>query len=314
MDIATIRTNAAAGDAHAQTILARRHIIGREVPYDPDEATRLLALATAQEFPLAMLISATFAVLGVGRRQSFDDAISLLARAAATGSERAIGQLEALGGVEGFDPDSWLAPAKSVQHASAPRIFTTEELIPASACAWLTSQALLRLEPTLVKDATVGGAVTSSIRSNSGCGFSKIEGDLVLQMTRLRLAAWTGIEPEFQEPPNILHYARGQEYRPHYDFVRVDEVYGLQGELTSWGQRRVTALVYLNEDYSGGETDFPRLGWRYKGRTGDAIMFWNLSEEGEREELSLHAGAPVTDGAKMILSQWIREKVVPVGH
>lgn len=314
MDITTIRTNAAAGDPHAQALLARKHVIGREVPYDPDEATRLLSLATAQEFPLALLISASFAALGVGRKQSFDDAIGFLARAAATGSERAIGQLKALGGVEGFDPDAWLAPAPMVQHASSPRIFTTADLIPASACAWLASQAVLRLEPTLVKDAMLRAAVASSQRSNTGCGFSKIEGDLVLQMTRLRLAAWTGIEPAFQEPPNILHYERGQEYRPHYDFVRVDEERGLQRELASWGQRRVTALVYLNEDYSGGETDFPRLGWRYKGKTGDALMFWNLSEAGEREELSLHAGLPVTGGAKIILSQWIREKVVPVGH
>lgn len=156
--------------------------------------------------------------------------------------------------------------------------------------------------------------MASSDRSNTGCDFSKIEGDLVLQMTRLRLAVWTGIKPEFQEPPNILHYERGQHYGPHYDFVRVDEVSGLQGELTSWGQRRATALVYLNDDYEGGETNFPRLGWSYKGKTGDALLFWNLSEAGEREELSLHAGSPVTRGTKIILSQWIREKVVPVGH
>ncbi|MEZ5955598.1 MAG: 2OG-Fe(II) oxygenase [Hyphomonadaceae bacterium] len=314
MDIATIRSNAAGGDAHAQTLLARRHVIGREVPYDPDEAVRLLALAAAQEFPLALLISATFSVLGIGRRQSFDDAIGFLARAAATGSERAIGQLDALGGVKGFDPDAWLAPATSVQHASAPRIFSTEKFIPRQACAWLVSQAVLRLEPTRVKDARLGAGVVSAVRSNTGCGFSKIEGDLVLQMTRLRLAAWTGIDPEFQEPPNILHYERGQQYRPHYDFVRVDEELGLQGELTSWGQRRVTALVYLNEDYVGGETEFPRLGWSYKGKTGDALMFWNLSKAGEREGLSLHAGAPVTHGTKVILSQWIREKVVPAAH
>lgn len=314
MDIATIRKNAAAGDPQAQTMLARRHVIGREAPYDPEEACRLLAMAAAQNFPLALLISATFAALGIGRRQSFDDAIGFLARAAATGSERAIGQLEALGGVKGFDPDAWLEPPKSLQHASAPRIFSTEQLIPPPACSWLASQAILRLRPTLVKDAVLRAAVASSDRSNTGCGFSKIEGDLVLQMTRLRLAVWTGIKPEFQEPPNILHYERGQHYGPHYDFVRVDEVSGLQGELTSWGQRRATALVYLNDDYEGGETNFPRLGWSYKGKTGDALLFWNLSEAGEREELSLHAGSPVTRGTKIILSQWIREKVVPVGH
>jgi prolyl 4-hydroxylase len=314
MDIATLRAAAAAGDPSAQVLLARRHIIGREVPYDLDESVRLLNMAAAQDFPLALLLSATLAALGLGRTQNFEHAIQFVARAADTGSERAVGQLNALGGVGGFDPDSWLAPAISVQQAAAPRIYTSEKLVPEAACAWLASQALLRLQPAPVKDPTVGGSGMSSARTNRGCGFSKIEADLVLQMTRLRLAVWTGIAPEFYEPPNILHYQSGQEYRPHYDFVRADEEYGLQGELASFGQRRVTALVYLNEEYEGGETVFPRLDWRYKGKTGDAMMFWNLSESGEREQLSIHAGAPVSSGEKIVLSQWIRQKVVPVNH
>ncbi|MCA8885325.1 MAG: 2OG-Fe(II) oxygenase [Hyphomonadaceae bacterium] len=314
MDVALLRSSAANGDPHAQTLLARRHIIGREVAYDPDEAVRLLNLAASQEFPLALLLSATFAAQGIGRPQDFQDAIQFVSRAAATGSARAIGQLNALGGVGGFNPDDWLSSANSAQHSAAPRIFTTEKLIPKAACAWLAGEALLRLQRAPVKDAALGGSSISAARSNSGCGFSKIEADLVLQMTRLRIAAWTGIPTDFQEPPNILHYDRGQEYRPHYDFVRADEEDGLAGELRAFGQRQVTALVYLNDDYEGGETVFPRLSWGYKGGTGDALMFWNLAESGDREGLSIHAGAPVLNGQKIILSQWIRQKVVPVSH
>jgi prolyl 4-hydroxylase len=314
MDIATLRSRAADGDPHAQVLLGRRHIIGREIPYDLDQAVRLIKQAADQDFPLALLLNATLAAQGLGRTQDFDDAIGFVARAAATGDKRASGQLKALGGVDGFDPETWLAPQSSVQHATAPRIYSSEKLIPEAACAWLASQAALRLQPAPVKDPMLGGGALSPVRTNTGCGFSKIEADLVLQMTRLRLALWTGISSEHQESPNILHYERGQEYRPHYDFVRVDEEYGLRGELNAWGQRSVTALVYLNEGYEGGETYFPRLDWRYKGRTGDAMMFWNLSETGEREMLAIHAGMPVTEGEKWIFSQWIRQKEVPVTH
>jgi prolyl 4-hydroxylase len=71
-------------------------------------------------------------------------------------------------------------------------------------------------------------------------------------------------------------------------------------------------LIYLNDDYVGGETVFPRLGWAFKGQTGDALVFWNMSAAGEREMNSIHAGAPVTRGEKWLFSQWVRERPHPL--
>jgi hypothetical protein len=71
-------------------------------------------------------------------------------------------------------------------------------------------------------------------------------------------------------------------------------------------------LVYLNDDYEGGETEFPRLGLRYKGKTGDALVFWNVSQTGELERDSVHAGLPVTSGQKWLLSKWVRQKAYPL--
>jgi len=311
VDLAALRQSAAAGDARAQVLLARRLIIGREIHTDLGEAIRLIQLACAQNYPLALLLHASLAALGLGRSQNFDDAIGYVAQAAAAGDARAQGQLDALGGVAGFDPSAWLAPPRSVQHAATPRIFSSEGFLPARACAWLAAQASLRLQPAPVKDPALGSMV-SSIRTNTGCGFSKIEADLVLQMTRLRIAVLTGLSQAHQEAPNVLHYEIGQQYRPHYDFVRVDEEVAMRAELEAWGQRAVTVLVYLNEDYDGGETEFPLLNWRFKGRTGAALMFWNLSASGERERGSLHAGLPVTSGRKWLLSQWVRQKPAPI--
>ena len=63
------------------------------------------------------------------------------------------------------------------------------------------------------------------------------------------------------EPLQILRYQPGQEYRPHFDWLDV-------------GNRRVmTALIYLNDDYEGGETAFTKTGLKVKGRTGDVIIF-----------------------------------------
>ncbi len=34
-------------------------------------------------------------------------------------------------------------------------------------------------------------------------------------------------------------------------------------------------MVYLNDDYDGGETAFPKLGFEHKGRRGGGIYFVN---------------------------------------
>ena len=74
------------------------------------------------------------------------------------------------------------------------------------------------------------------------------------------------------------------------------------------GQRIVTFLIYLNEGFVGGETDFPRLGLRHKGAKGDALYFGNLDPAGAPDPRTLHAGLPPTRGEKWLFSQWVRNR------
>ena len=307
-----LRLQAEGGDPRAQFQLARMMLIGREAPYAPDDAMRLVNAACAKKYDQALLFHAALAALGLGRPQNFADAISLVAQAAKTGSGRAKGQLAALGGVNGFNIESWRAIPPQQQHQTAPRVFTIDNFLPRPVCLWLISQTRNRLESAKVKDPARGGSAVNAHRSNTGAGFSSIESDLVLQLTRMRIAAAIGMPLMHLEPSNVLHYDPGQEYRPHFDFVAAEDEHNFQRELAVMGQRVCTFLVYLNDGYDGGETDFPRLDWRYKGKTGDALIFWNVSAKGERERDSIHAGLPVTKGEKWLFSQWIREKPVPL--
>jgi prolyl 4-hydroxylase len=86
-------------------------------------------------------------------------------------------------------------------------------------------------------------------------------------------------------------------------------VAAFQNQLAIMGQRVATCLTYLNDDYDGGETDFPRIGWRFRGKTGDALLFANVTSGKQPDPLTLHAGLPVTRGRKYLLSQWIRDRV-----
>lgn len=312
-DVSSLIARADRGDARAQYVIGRALLIGRDLPRDPHRGMLMIKAACTQQYSQALLLHSTLAARGLGRPQSWDDAVDLLAQAAATGDERARGQLAALGGVGAFDPRSWFAPSPVVQHCAAPRIYTIENFLPRPACEWLIAQSRNRLLDARVKSPTQGvPVVDSAIRSNSGAGFSALEGDLVVQLTCLRIASAIGVPIDWQEPTNVLHYAIGQEYRPHYDFVAADAEAAFAGELAQLGQRVCTMLVYLNDAYEGGETEFTRLGWKYKGKAGDALLFWNLSISGERERNSLHAGLPVTKGEKWLLSKWVRGKPVPL--
>lgn len=145
-----------------------------------------------------------------------------------------------------------------------------------------------KLEAVRIRDLR-GGVRQDEYRSTSGMGFGFLDTSLVLQLVEIRIAATIGVPLNHQEPTNILHDAPGKEYRPHYDFVDPNAAAHLD-ELSKAGQRTVTFLIYLNDDFEGGETEFSRLDFRFRGAPGDALVFWNTAPDGTPEKNSLHAG------------------------
>ena len=63
-----------------------------------------------------------------------------------------------------------------------------------------------------------------------------------------------------------------------------------------------------NDDFDGGDLDFPLVGERVKGREGDAVYFAHVDGQGRPERLSLHAGMPIKRGEKYVFSQWIHDR------
>lgn len=107
-----------------------------------------------------------------------------------------------------------------------------------------------------------------------------------------------------EENLQVVQYAPGGYFRPHYDELkRLGEYYG----------RYATLLVYLNDDYQGGETCFPRLNRCIRPEKGKAILFKNTNRAtGRILWHSYHEGRPVLGGAegddgtrKYILNLWI---------
>jgi predicted 2-oxoglutarate/Fe(II)-dependent dioxygenase YbiX len=112
---------------------------------------------------------------------------------------------------------------------------------------------------------------------------------------------------ENQEDLQIVSYKPGGFFTPHYDACdgKKDYCQRMDG---SAGPRLFTYLIYLNDDFEGGETVFPKLNKSVKPKKGKCVIFQStVSPPDSRIILeALHGGNPVTSGNKWICNKWIR--------
>jgi hypothetical protein len=268
-----------------------------------DDIRRRAAAGDAE----ALAFTAVLAGMGVSEPQSWSAALERLGRAAALGSASAQGQLAVFADASAADLAGWTAPAERERLLRAPRVTAARGFLSADACAWLIGRAERRIAPAMVFDPEAGGPRRESGRSNSAFEFAFFDLDLVIVAVRAKIAATVGVPPQALEPPQVLHYAPGQTFERHYDFLDL-EVPGYAADVARRGQRIATFLVYLNAGYAGGETDFPMVGLSFKGEPGDALMFANVGPDGRPDRQTLHAGLPPSSGEKWLLSQWIRDR------
>ncbi|MEA3047090.1 MAG: prolyl 4-hydroxylase, partial [Sphingomonadales bacterium] len=182
-----------------------------------------------------------------------------------------------------------------------------EGFATAAECDWLMARARGRLGPAMVIDQRTGLEASHPDRTNKAIELDVAAMDVVIQVLRARIGTATNLPVPVFEPAQIMHYSVGEEFRPHYDFL-TGEVEGWAAQLQRYGQRIATFLLYLNEDFEGGETVFPRIGISHRGSRGDALFFANVDPAGAPDRQTLHAGRPPTRGEKWILSQWIRDR------
>tara|TARA_B110000091_G_C13694110_1_gene423401 strand:- start:176 stop:670 length:495 start_codon:yes stop_codon:yes gene_type:complete len=122
-----------------------------------------------------------------------------------------------------------------------------------------------------------------------------------------RVCDITNIPFENAEKVQVVKYDPNGYYKPHYDASCDDRKECVEFEKNG-GQRVLTMIIYLNDDYEGGHTHFPRLDAKYKLASCDALLFYSLEQNGNKcHPLSLHAGTPVISGNKYIANIWLRE-------
>lgn len=111
------------------------------------------------------------------------------------------------------------------------------------------------------------------------------------------------------ESLQIVKYKPGAYYREHHDSC-CDNNDSCKKFSENSGQRIRTILVYLNDEFEGGETHFPNLDKKLKAPRNGAIVFYPMSTDTPHacHPKALHAGLPVTSGEKYVCNIWIRER------
>jgi prolyl 4-hydroxylase len=74
------------------------------------------------------------------------------------------------------------------------------------------------------------------------------------------------------------------------------------------GQRLFSGLVYLTDEFSGGETEFPALNFSYTPRKGTMLFWRNVDAAITPIPAMRHAGRPVSEGRKLALNLWVLQR------
>ena len=115
------------------------------------------------------------------------------------------------------------------------------------------------------------------------------------------------------EPILATIYPVNSEYKEHHDSFYIEENSFYTKEMyecnmSHGGQRTKTALLYLNHDFEGGQTEFPKHNLSINPKAGKLVLWDNVDHDNQVNKDMVHAAKVVTKGTKYVLVVYIREK------
>jgi predicted 2-oxoglutarate/Fe(II)-dependent dioxygenase YbiX len=183
-----------------------------------------------------------------------------------------------------------------ISRAPAPNgLIIVEEFAPAALCRRIVEAAAARVaEPAMVLQSDGADARLVETRRTEHLRAASIDPAL-REMAATAFLSY--VRPHFRtaldwyEDPVVLRYREGGEYLPHAD------AYNWDAPTKAWRRvcdRDYSMIIYLNDDFEGGELEFKYLGHVVRPKAGLLIAFpsdWRYA----------HAARPVAAGEKFAL-------------
>lgn len=168
------------------------------------------------------------------------------------------------------------------------------------------AQYILKMaEYNYADSVVVGSENPEGIRKSQTYWLDKY--DAVAQKIIQKVCDIEGYSIEQSEDIQVVKYEVNGYYNEHHDSCCDDD--DACREFIKDGNRILTMVIYLNDDFEGGATRFPILDKNFKPKKYSGILFYPMNKDGDKcHENSLHAGMPIIKGEKYIANVWIREK------
>jgi prolyl 4-hydroxylase len=165
---------------------------------------------------------------------------------------------------------------------------------------------ILHLAGSKFENSPILSGKDDSIRKSETAWLSK--NDPVIKEIYKRFSNHYNFTINNAEDLQVVKYEPGGFYNDHHDSCCDDNDHCRDFARKS-GQRVLTILMYLNDDFEGGYTNFPNIGINLKADKYGGIVFYPLEMGGNRcHPKALHKGTPVTSGIKYVCNLWVREK------
>ncbi|WP_342806904.1 2OG-Fe(II) oxygenase [Alteromonas sp. M12] len=177
--------------------------------------------------------------------------------------------------------------------------------LSAQECNALIALTKSKLRPSEIPERE--GDLYQNFRTSSTCDLPFTKDPLAKEIDQKIIDA-LGLGLGEKEVIQAQHYAVAQEFKAHCDYFApgTDDFknYSKDG-----GQRTWTFMIYLNDECEGGETEFIKLGRKFKPTQGMALVWNNLRPDGSVNEDTIHHAHPIISGEKVVITKWFREDV-----
>ncbi|GMH92293.1 hypothetical protein TrVE_jg7548 [Triparma verrucosa] len=191
---------------------------------------------------------------------------------------------------------------------------TSPYLPSTSSSAKLTPKKLKKFKKSYTDDSTtLTRNDDDTNRTSTFTYFTKME-DSKIAAIEEKAASYCGTTIERVEPLQVVKYKPGQFFGAHHDTgVLFDDG---SVEFPANPPRRVcTFFVYLNDvpSNSGGSTRFPLLKnedgtvLEVQPVKGSAVLWSNITKEGDVDPLTVHEGVAITKGNKYGMNIWVTD-------
>jgi prolyl 4-hydroxylase len=164
--------------------------------------------------------------------------------------------------------------------------------------------------PKLRRSTVAQSAIVTTDRTSSTAWVERDESSVIDDIVK-RIGHAVKMDPSrlftnsSSETLQLVHYSGGELYKSHYDY-----------NTHTGNSRFITFLMYLNTPgQGGGNTSFPKAAEQcldnngYFGaapQKGQALFFYNLFEDGNVDDLTLHFAEPPVNGTeKWMTNLWI---------